>query len=1243
MGTNDESTRELGVKFNKFILDLSHESSKIQGIDSQRKSTIDQLNEGQDLLHVALELTNDGLWDWNLKANTFYFSNQWKEMLGFKEHEIGNNPEEWFDRIHPKDLKNVLDLLKDYLLGKSGLFCSEYHLRCKDKSYIHVLCKGKIVEHDDSGHPSRMIGIQRIITRRKITEDKEENQEGRMVHDEREVKHWNILENLNDVIFEVDSHGIISFISSSVEKTLEYSAAEVIGRNFVDFVGHNGQFLLNRLIEIREKTELTNEYKIFTKSGNSIWVKISTRAKFSDGVFSGATGTIINITESKRVEEKLEKLNRLYLVLIHASQALVHTKDKAQLMQQVCHIAVEYGKFHMAWIGLIDDKSGIVKPFVAEGNESGYLTVIPAISVANIPSGQGPTGTAIRNGQYYVCADIEADPGIGPWREEALSRGYRSSIALPLKQSGKIIGAFSLYSSIPDFFDDEEIRLLFEFVNEISFAFDVIETENQRDKAEEQLRKLYLAVEQSPASIVITDTDGNIEYANPKAIISTGYNIDELIGINPRVLKSGETPDLEYQKLWEDITSGREWHGIFHNKRKSGELYWESSTISPIKDHQGKITHFLAVKNDITEQKLAEQELRKFRTIADQANYGSAIASLEGKLLYINEAFAGMHGYDADEVIGKSLTIFHNHDQLPKIQELLQELRITGSFSAREVWHLRKDGSIFPTLMNASIVFDEANIPLFLSATAIDITELNQKEEALIRSEEELNYAQRLANLGSWEHNLLTGKLLGSKNYHSMLGLDPNDFSADLYGYFLSIVHPDDLKIIDFLQTHRYSPGEMQVVELRIKIPGQGIRWIQNNVVPVFEYNRLVGLKGVNIDITEKKKILEDLIKAKEQAEESDKLKTSFLNNISHEIRTPFNGILGFLSMLQFDDLTSDERDEYIGLINQSADRLMNTINAIVDLSQIQSGLIKPVLTKIDIESIISEQISRFKPEAVNKGLLFDVISQHDSSGLKFSTDHKILGAILFHLIGNALKFTKSGSVELFIAGNDLELQFCVKDTGIGISPYKQKMIFNSFIQADHSATRKFEGSGIGLTIAKAYVEILNGKMWLESEENIGSAFYFTIPNSYKKNIPKERPINVQEEMYEQRIRDLKILVAEDDDGSSLFISILVKPISREVLRARSGLEAVEICRNNQDIDVVLMDIRMPVMDGYEATRQIRKFNPEVVIIAQTAFALSGDFEKTIDAGCTDYISKPIQKDKLIALIEKYLARNKSR
>ena len=1177
-----------------------------------------------------------------------------------------------------------------------------------------------------------------------------------------EERYRNIIENINEVIFEIDDQGIITFISSPVMKIFGYSSEEIMGQNFIRFVGENGQLLLKRLNELSEKIELRNEYQIRTKTGESRWVQMSSMAIFSDGIFNGGTGTIIDITDRKLAEEKIKKLNRLYSLISHVSQAIVHVRDKSELMNEVCRIAIEFGNFRMAWIGLIDEKTKIVKPVAKYGFEEGYLSVINQISVSDIPEGRGPTGSAIRKGEHFVCDNVETNPMVAPWRGEALKRGYRSSIALPLWQSGTIVGAFTLYSSQPFFFDQEEVRLLDEFVNEISFAFETIETENERLKAEKQLGKLYRAVEQSPVSIVIADLEGNIEYANPKASLTTGYTFDELIGKNPRVLKSGETRDNEYQKLWEDITSGREWHGIFHNKRKNGELYWESSTISPIIDYQGKITHFLAVKEDITERKLAEQELRqseerykalfenqhtvmllidpetgeikdanpaactyygwsyldlctkkiwdlntlnpdeskfnmqqalnqksnqfnfkhklrngelrdvevfsnpvqikeskllfaivnditkrklteqeilKFRTITDQANYGSAINSLDGNILYINDTLARMHGYETFELQGKKLTIFHNQEQLPIINELVDQLKRTGSFSTREVWHTRRDGTVFPTLMNAVVIYDANNVPQFLSATAIDISELKQKELELQRSENELNKAQELARMGSWEYNLLTGELVGSMNYYSMMGLKPEDAGVKLYERFLDIVHSEDLPAIDFLQKYNYTENEMQVVDIRIQIPEKGVRWLQNNVLPVFENGRLVALRGVNIDITEKKKILEDLIKAKEQAEESDKLKTSFLNNISHEIRTPFNAILGFLSMFQFDDLTSEERNEYTELINQSAERLMNTITDIIEISQIQSGQTRLNLSTVDIKTIALNLKSRFKSESELKGLEFNFNFDVNQSAASFLTDPHKLTTILSHLLGNAVKFTKSGQIDFTIQNKGVILEFCVRDTGVGIAKNKQQFIFDHFRQADNSNTRQFEGSGLGLTIARAYAEMLNGKIWVKSQEGTGSSFYLSIPPYETPEAIALAQNNQQEDKPESPVRKLKILIAEDDEGSAIFISILIKPFGKEIIIVSTGTQAVETCRNNPDIDLILMDIQMPEMDGYEATRQIRKFNSEVIILAQTAYALSGDDKKTIASGCNDYITKPIKKEQLKKLIHKHFQK----
>ncbi len=385
----------------------------------------------------------------------------------------------------------------------------------------------------------------------------------------------------------------------------------------------------------------------------------------------------------------------------------------------------------------------------------------------------------------------------------------------------------------------------------------------------------------------------------------------------------------------------------------------------------------------------------------------------------------------------------------------------------------------------------------------------------------------------------------------------------------------------------------------------------------------------------------------KERAEESDNLKTSFLNNISHEIRTPFNGILGFLKLILEEDLTDDEKAEYGDIINISSSRLMNTINDIVEISQIQAGQIKVSTSEININKLIKELLDRYKADAENKGLKFIAENSLPDNSEYFNTDRNKLLIILNHLISNAIKFTKSGFVELRIQLIDKvdEILFSVIDTGVGIPKAKQKIIFDIFMQGDVSNTRSYEGSGLGLAIAKAYTEMLGGKIWVESDPEIesewkGSVFYFTIPyfreqkevKAFKKMEVEQKPENT----INSKKSGLKILVVEDDESSAFLVEVAVRKFARELIEVNTGIEAVETCRNNPDMDLVFMDIKMADMDGLEATRQIRKFNKDVIIIAQTAYALTGDREKTIEAGCNDYISKPIVTNELKALIQKY-------
>jgi len=299
-------------------------------------------------------------------------------------------------------------------------------------------------------------------------------------------------------------------------------------------------------------------------------------------------------------------------------------------------------------------------------------------------------------------------------------------------------------------------------------------------------------------------------------------------------------------------------------------------------------------------------------------------------------------------------------------------------------------------------------------------------------------------------------------------------------------------------------------------------------------------------------------------------------------------------------------------------------------------------------ETNINEQIKYiyafFKPEAEKKGIKLYVKNSVPSNKSIIKTDSEKIYAILTNLVKNALKFTQTGTIEFgyipIANGESNELEFYVKDTGIGINPEHQKFIFERFRQSNECLNRNYEGAGLGLAISRAYVEMLGGKIWVESEQGKGSTFYFTIPYNFESQSDNNTS-NIKSSDYtkyniEGEVPGLNILIVEDDETNQMLITSIVKMLCNKMLKAKTGIEAIEACRNNPDIDLILMDIKMPEMDGYEATRQIRQFNTKVVIIAQTALALIGDREKALAVGCNDYITKPYSKSILLSLIGKH-------
>ncbi len=377
-----------------------------------------------------------------------------------------------------------------------------------------------------------------------------------------------------------------------------------------------------------------------------------------------------------------------------------------------------------------------------------------------------------------------------------------------------------------------------------------------------------------------------------------------------------------------------------------------------------------------------------------------------------------------------------------------------------------------------------------------------------------------------------------------------------------------------------------------------------------------------------------ELVKAKNKAEESDKLKSAFLANVSHEIRTPMNGILGFAGLLKEPDLTGEQQQKYIKIIEKSGTRMLSIINDIISISKIEAGQIDVHITQFNLNDLQEYIHAFFLPEAEKKGLQLLAGKKLSEEEANIMSDKEKVYAVVTNLVKNATKYTNEGYIKFGFEKKGEEMVFSIKDTGIGIARKNQQMIFNRFVQEESSFSKYYEGAGLGLSISKAYAETLNGKIWVESEQGIGSSFYFSFP--YKISLDKDKSTNKESSVSTDNSKKIKILITDDDKSSDMLLSQFLKNVCDNILHAGNGAEAVEICRNNPDIDIILMDIKMPGMDGFEATRQIREFNKSVVIIAQTAFNLASDKEAIFEAGCNDHISKPVMKRDLLSLIEKY-------
>jgi len=376
-----------------------------------------------------------------------------------------------------------------------------------------------------------------------------------------------------------------------------------------------------------------------------------------------------------------------------------------------------------------------------------------------------------------------------------------------------------------------------------------------------------------------------------------------------------------------------------------------------------------------------------------------------------------------------------------------------------------------------------------------------------------------------------------------------------------------------------------------------------------------------------------EIQKAKERAEESDRLKSAFLANMSHEIRTPMNGIIGFSEMLLNPQLTFDKRKHYANIIIESGNQLLSLVNDILDISILEAAKLKICEEEVHVNDMLMNLFSFFKPQATSKGIHLYIYKDLPDSHSIIKTDKSRLNQIITNLLSNAFKFIQQGHIKLGYHLLDNNLRFFVEDTGIGIADDQFEKVFERFRQENTNIASQYGGTGLGLSISKKLVELLGGKIWVESEKMKGSTFYFTLPY----NLLNTQKSNSISQSIENNSPKFTILIAEDEEINYLILETSLQILDVHILHAKDGVECIAMAKKFPRIDLILMDIKMPHLNGLVATQEIKKFRPDLPIIAETAYITPDDIAKAKQAGCDDHISKPLNMNDLINLIRKYM------
>jgi PAS domain S-box-containing protein len=1004
----------------------------------------------------------------------------WEKALGWSTEELLSKP--WLAFVHPDDIEPTSNI-KTVLVEGKEIFQFENRYICKDGTV-------KWLSWNSFPYPEEKIlfGVARDISEKKKAEDSLSISEKkyRYMFENNPQPMW---------IYDIETLRFLE-INAAVIDQYGYTREEFLSMTLRDIRPLEDVPLLELdVAQTGKELNSAGEWRHNKKNGELIHVEIISHAVIHNN--RPARHVLIrDITQHKRAE-------MIQTMQYNIANAVINSKELDQLFNSIKDELNNLIYAKNFFIAFYNEETGMLSSFVDRDEKD---------EINEWSADKSLTGYVIRKNEPIILRKDDIlrlhENGI----IDLIGTTSEAWLGVPLMIEGKVLGAIVVQSyDNPDAYDKSSIEILELVAHELSIYI-------ERQRAEENVVKLSKAVEQSPVSVIITDPKGNIEYVNSKFTLVTGYSLEEVKGKNPRVLQSGEKTHEDYSKLWSTILSGVEWQGEFHNKKKNGELFWENAVISPLLNQRGKITNFIAVKEDITEKKLTLERILKseeqFRSTWENSFDGMRLSDSNGIIVEVNQAYCKLVKKEKPELLGKNLL------------------------------------SIY----------------------------LNQDVKALERHKE------------------------------------------------------------------RFNTGHIETkLEEKVVLWNSEEKWISlsNSFIQTGEEKKL--LLSIFRDISSQKEYENELVIAKDKAEEMSRVKSNFLANMSHELRTPLVAILGFSEFLREELRNNEDLTMMVDNIMKGGNRLLETVNLILNISQIESGQKQVLLNNMNIVPLLKESFDLFTQLALNAKLEYGF--NHDKDVINCIIDEKLFRDIINNLLNNAIKFTDAGTVSLIAeVGND-KVIIKVIDTGIGIPREKQEVIWEEFRQASEGLSRSFEGTGLGLTLVKKYTELMKGTISLSSEVGKGSTFIIELPLALEQVDLSNLSIAANgqpiiEEIKSTQVERKKILYVEDDKISIQFVSIILS--DKYYLDVATTAEEALKCINKTTYDLILMDINLSKgMDGVQLTELIRSTIPgykDIPIIAATAYAMQSDKEEFLRRGMTGYISKPFAKRDILSLLERVMS-----